>query len=82
MAIQVRTWQDLAEKTFFGGLIAKEIEGMGLRFKSEKDFSTLVCAMKSTGPRPPYSYEAVLAGREAILKEHLEEDLINDCGVE
>jgi len=78
MAIQVRSWQDLAEKTFFSGLTAKEIEEMGLGYKPGKDFSTLAHAINSTGPRPPYSYWAVVAGREDILKEHLEGGLSNE----
>lgn len=81
MAIQVTSWQDLAEKTFFSGLTAKEIEEMGLSFKPGKDFSSLVLAINSTGPRAPYSYWSVVAGREDILKEYLEGNLNNKHGL-
>lgn len=78
MAIQVTSWQDLAEKTFFSGLTAQEVKEMGLTYKPGKSFSTLAQTINTTGPRPPYSYWAVLAGREDVLREHLEGNLTND----
>ena len=72
------SWEDLAEKTFFSVLSEREIREMGLTFKPGKEFSDLARAVDSIIPRPPFSYESVVADREDALREYLEGNLTNE----